>query len=106
MEDIHLCELCQLAYEPEEVVPGGIRKLKTFNGYTVDLRLQEFRKVPYDELPEFIAFTSTKGQKLLAQMHADALQQARNKLDDLEKQLQLSWERNFSKGQKQEEVTR
>ena len=105
MEDIYMCELCQLAYEPEEVVPGGIRKLKTFNGYTVDLRLQEFRKVPYDDLPEFIAFTSTKGQKLLAQMHEEAMQQARTNLDDLEKRLHSSFEK-FLKRLKQEQGTR
>ena len=105
MEDIHLCELCQLAYEPEEVVPGGIRKLKTFNGYTVDLRLQEFRKVPYGKLPEFIAFTSTKGQTLLAQMHVEALQQARKHLDDLEKRLHRSFEK-FLKRLKQKQGTR
>jgi len=105
VEDIYMCELCQLAYEPEEVVPGGIRKLKTFNGYTVDLRLQEFRKVPYGKLPEFIAFTSTKGQKLLAQMHEEAMQQARKNLDDLEKRLHSSFEK-FLKRLKQEEVTR
>ena len=105
MEDIHLCELCLQAYEPEEVVPGGIRKLKTFNGYTVDLRLQEFRKVPYGKLPEFIEFTSTKGQKLLAQMHEEAMQQARKNLDDLEKRLHRSFEK-FLKRLKQEQGTR
>jgi len=105
VEDIYMCELCQLAYEPEEVVPGGIRKLKTFNGYTVDLRLQEFRKVPYDDLPEFIAFTSTKGQKLLALMHENEMQQARTNLDDLEKRLQISFEK-FLKKLKQEQGTR
>ena len=105
MESIYMCELCREAYEPEEVVPGGIRKLKTFNGYTVDLRLQEFRKVPYGKLPEFIAFTSTKGQKLLAQMHEEAMQQARKNLDDLEKRLHSSFEK-FLKRLKQEQGTR
>ena len=105
MEDIYMCELCQLAYEPEEVVPGGIRKLKTFNGYTVDLRLQEFRKIPYGKLPEFRAFTSTKGQKLLAQMHEEAMQQARKNLDDLEKRLHSSFEK-FLKRLKQKQGTR
>jgi len=71
VDEVYICELCQRAFEPEEVVPGGIRKLKEFKGYTVDLRLQQFRKVPYDKLPEFIEFTSTKGQKLLAQMHEE-----------------------------------
>ena len=105
MEDIHLCELCQLAYEPEEVVPGGIRKLKTFNGYTVDLRLQEFRKIPYGKLPEFIAFTSTKGQKLLSEMHEKAMQQARTNLEELVKRLDTSFEK-FLKRRKQEQGTR
>jgi hypothetical protein len=105
VEDMHLCELCREAYEPEEVVPGGIRKLKEFKGYTVDLRLQEFRKVPYDELPEFIAFTSTKGQTLLSEMHEEAVQQARNKLNDLEKRLYISF-KELLKRQKQEKVTR
>ena len=105
MENIHLCELCREAYEPEEVVPGGIRKLKAFNGYTVDVRLQEFRKVPYGKLPEFIAFTSTKGQRLLAQMHEKAVQQARKNLDDLEKRLHSSFEK-FLKRRKHEEVIR
>ena len=105
MEDIHLCELCLQAYEPEEVVPGGIRKLKTFNGYTVDLRLQEFRKIPYGKLPEFIEFTSPKGQRLLALMHQEVMQQTRTHLDDLEKRLHSSFEK-FLKRLKQEEVTR
>ena len=105
MEDIYLCELCREAHEPEEVVPGGIRKLKTFNGYTVDLRLQQFRKFTFGKRPEFREFTSTKGQKLLAQMHEEAMQQARKNLDDLEKRLHRSFEK-FLKRLKQEQGTR
>ncbi|MCG3146213.1 MAG: hypothetical protein HONDAALG_04090 [Gammaproteobacteria bacterium] len=41
-----------------------IRILPVFKGYTVDLRLQEFRKVPLDDLPEFVPFISDKGAKL------------------------------------------
>ena len=76
MEDIHLCELCLRAYEPEEI--NGVRKLKTFKGNTVDLRLQEFRKVRVanyrngvyeDRYIECVPFDSPKGKKLLAQMH-------------------------------------
>lgn len=65
---ITICELCQKAYEPEEI--KGVRKLKEFNGYTVDLRLQQFRKVEYG-LPsiDFIEFDSPEGQKLLQEMH-------------------------------------
>jgi len=42
-----------------------IRRLPTYKGYTVDMMLQEFRKVPFDKLPEFIPFTSKKGASLL-----------------------------------------
>lgn len=41
-----------------------IRKLPIFKGYTVDLRLQEFRKIPLTTLPEFIPLMSDKGVKL------------------------------------------
>ena len=67
MDEVYICELCQRAYEPEEV--NGVRKLKTFKNYTVDLRLGEFRKMEYGKLPEFIEFASSKGMKLLTQMH-------------------------------------
>jgi hypothetical protein len=38
-------------YKPTEIVPDGIKKLATFKGYTVDLRLQQFRKVPLGGIP-------------------------------------------------------
>lgn len=41
-----------------------IRVLPVFKGYTVDMRLQEFRKIPLDDLPEFVPFLSDKGAKL------------------------------------------
>jgi len=73
VDEVYICELCLRAYEPEEeeLAEGGIRKLKNFKGYTVDLRLQQFRKVRYGELPQFIEFNSPKGKKLLAQMHEE-----------------------------------
>ena len=45
-------------------------ELPTFNGYTVDIRLKQFRKVEYGENPqiEFIDFDSEKGQELLLEM--------------------------------------
>lgn len=67
MEEVYMCEMCQRAYTPEEI--NGARKLKEFQGYTVDLRLQQFRKLEHGKLPQFIEFASSKGQKLLAQMH-------------------------------------
>ena len=69
MDEIYICELCQRAYEPEEI--NGVRKLKEFKGYTVDLRLQEFRKMEYGKKPQFIAFASPKGKKLLTLMHEE-----------------------------------
>ena len=41
-----------------------IRKLPIFKGYTVNLRLQEFRKIEPDKLPEFIPLLSDKGARL------------------------------------------
>ena len=41
-----------------------IRRLPVFKGYTVDLRLQEFRKVPLKDLPEFVPLLSDKGARL------------------------------------------
>ncbi len=48
-----------------------ITVLPTFKGYTVDERLKEFRKVPYDELPEFISFESEKGSQLLTEYRTE-----------------------------------
>lgn len=62
-----LCTKCTEEYSPEEV--NGVRELKTFNGYTIDLRLKQLRKVPLDDLPEFIEFDSDEGQEILKQMH-------------------------------------
>lgn len=40
-------------------------KLPEFNGYTIDFRLREFRKIEYGKSIEFIPFDSKKGIKLL-----------------------------------------
>jgi hypothetical protein len=73
VDEVYICELCRLAYEPKEI--NGVRKLKEFKGYTVDLRVQQFRKIIYGktfgERLEFIEFNSPKGKKLLAQMHRE-----------------------------------
>ena len=71
MDEVYICELCQRAYEPEEI--NGVRKLKIFKGYTVDLRLRQFRKVPMSHSMdiEFVEFDSPKGRQLLAQMHEE-----------------------------------
>ena len=67
MSERQLCERCLQVYGPEEI--NGIKLLKEFNGYTIDVRLKQFRKFPMDDLPEFIEFDSTKGQALLNEMH-------------------------------------
>ena len=43
-------------------------RLPTFKGYTVDVRLREFRKAIPDKILEFISFDSRKGKKLLKTM--------------------------------------
>ena len=48
MSDIQICDACLQAYEPELI--NGIRMLKVFNGYTIDLRLKQFRKITLNEL--------------------------------------------------------
>lgn len=45
-----------------------VTKLHVFKGFTVDFRLREFRKAIPDKCLEFVAFDSSKGQKLLAEM--------------------------------------
>lgn len=40
-------------------------KLPTFQGYTVDVRLQEFRKLIYGKKFEIIKFNSSKGIDLI-----------------------------------------
>ena len=45
-----------------------VRKLPTFKGYTVDMRLREFRKFEPGHLPEFIAFDSDHGRELIEEL--------------------------------------
>ena len=73
MDEVYNCELCQRAYEPVEI--NGVRVLRSFMGYTVDLRLRQFRTLVYGktfgEKLEFVQFASPKGKKLLALMHQE-----------------------------------
>ncbi len=69
MDEVYFCEMCQRAYEPEDI--NGVRALKKFKDCTVDLRLQEFRRVVNGGCMEFIEFSQPEGQKLLAQMHEE-----------------------------------
>ena len=38
-----------------------MRRLPTFKGYTIDLRLRQVRRMVYGEVPEFYDFDSPKG---------------------------------------------
>jgi hypothetical protein len=68
---ITICELCIKTFKPEKI--NGVRILKTFEGYTVDLRLRQFRKVIIGESLEFIDFENRKGQKLLRKLHEEVI---------------------------------
>ena len=48
--------------------------LPTFKGYTVDMRLLEFRRAIPDVTLEFIPFDSPEGQKLLTELQSFARQ--------------------------------
>jgi len=50
----------------------SITILPTFKGYTVDMRLREFRKAIPDVTLEFIPFNSPKGKKLLEELKSFA----------------------------------
>ncbi len=66
------CVACSIAFSPEETKEGP-RILKTFRGYTVDLRLRQFRIISLDKPLEFIEFDSSKGQTLIRAMHEKAI---------------------------------
>ncbi len=42
-------------------------QLPIFKGYTVDIRLKEFRRIEYGKRLKFIRFDSPKGDRLLEQ---------------------------------------
>src|SRR5687767_326336 len=47
-------------------------QLPTFKGYTVDMRLREFRKATLGEKLEFIPFNSPEGKKLFEELKSFA----------------------------------
>lgn len=64
----------------------GVRILPEFNGYTVDVRLKQFRKVSSEPNIEFIDFDSEKGKTLLAEYESNngiKAEQDRLTCDDL-----------------------
>ena len=52
----------------------NVRILPTFKGYTVDMRLKEFRRAIPEVTLEFIQFNSPEGQKLLSELKVFALE--------------------------------
>ena len=46
--------------------------LPTFKGYTVDMRLKEFRRAIPDVTLDFIPFNSPKGEKMLEELKSFA----------------------------------
>jgi hypothetical protein len=50
----------------------SITVLPTFKGYTVDMKLKEFRRAIPDVTLEFIPFNSPEGKKLLEELKSYA----------------------------------
>jgi hypothetical protein len=73
-DEMDSCWMCESVFGPKDIAEG-VRQLQTFQGYTVDFRLREFRKIPKDDIPEFIDFASPKGIELCSAMHEAAVKQ-------------------------------
>ena len=50
----------------------SVSVLPTFNGYTVDLRLKEFRRAIPDVTLEFIPFNTPEGKQLMEELKSFA----------------------------------
>ena len=50
----------------------SVTVLPTFKGYTVDMRLREFRRAIPDVTLEFISFNSPEGKKMLEELKSFA----------------------------------
>ncbi len=79
---MYRCDICERVFGPK-ALGAGVSQLQTFNGYTVDFPLREFRSLPRDAGPEFIGFDSSKGMQLCAVMHEAAINQLRKKIANL-----------------------
>jgi hypothetical protein len=76
---MYRCDICESVFGPQALGPG-VRQLQTFNGYTVDFPLRQFRSLPRDAGPAFIDFDSPKGIQLCAVMHDAAINQLSKKI--------------------------
>jgi hypothetical protein len=75
---MYRCEICEHVFGPKAIA-AGVNQLQTFNGYTVDFRLQQFRSIPREGEPEFIDFDSLLGLQLRSDMHEAAMKQLSKK---------------------------
>jgi hypothetical protein len=75
---MYRCDICERVFGPKALTEG-VRQLQTFNGYTVDFPLRQFRSIPQDGEPQFIDFDSTLGMLLCAAMHDEAVKQVNKK---------------------------
>lgn len=73
---LYVCDRCGRIIDFETRIVVGRkqdvitpRRLPEFEGYTVDARLRQFRKVPTDQLPEFIEFASPEGEEVLERLY-------------------------------------
>jgi hypothetical protein len=64
-------------------------QLPTFEGYTVDLRLKQFRKAIPGKTLEFITFDSLEGKKMIARYAYDLGQRYAKAQSSLEKENNL-----------------
>lgn len=65
-DDVNRCWKCEAIFDQKG---AGTIDQPTFKGYTIDLRLKQFRKTSIGGLPEFINFDSPEGEKLCWEMH-------------------------------------
>ena len=75
---MYRCEICESVFGPKPIAVG-VNQLQTFNGYTVDFSLQQFRSIPQDCEPEFIDFDSLPGLQLRSDMHEAAMRHLNKK---------------------------
>jgi len=69
---MYRCFICESVFGPKAIA-AGVSQLQTFNGYSVDFPLRQFRSLPRDARLQFIDFDSPKGLQLCAVMHEAAI---------------------------------
>src|SRR5258708_30283006 len=67
---MYRCDICESVFGPKAIA-AGVSQLQTFNGYTVDFPLRQFRSLPRDARPQFIDFDSSKGLQLWSSVRSE-----------------------------------